>query len=157
MANKLNVQFIGDGALRKKLSNMEEKMLTRKLMQKLSLQAITEIFETTVEEGKDKTGKSFKPYSPSYLDIKKKRGGRFFSSKPNLFDKGAMLGSLDHKVISESSAFLHFPKIKERLKASGHIHGSKRLPQRDFFGLTRKGEKVLVGMVDNHIGELTDG
>lgn len=153
----ITTRFKGEGELKATLSNMERKLLTRKLMQKLSLQGITEIFETTVEDGKDKLGKPFKPYSPNYFELKKKRGGRFFSSSPNLFDKGAMLGNLSNKVVSKSSAFLHFPKIKERLKASGHIKGSKRLSQRDFFGLIRASEKVLLRITNNHIKELANG
>ena len=178
----IKIKFTGGGELRAKLSNLENKMLTRKLMKKLSLQGITEIFENTVEEGRDKNNKSFTPYSKSYIEKKKERGGKFFSSNVNLFDKGHMMGNLDHKVLSRSSAFLHFPKIEERLKASGHIKGQgtlsisshkrklkggkttnvkgytrKGLPQRDFFGLNRSGEAKLIEMVDDHIKELTSG
>ena len=153
----IRIKFTGGGELRAKLSTLENKMLTRKLMKELSLQGITEIFENTVEKGKDKNDKTFKPYSKGYIEWKRARGGKFFSSNVNLFDKGHMLGNLDHKVRSRSSAFLHFPKIQERLKASGHIKGSKILPQRDFFGLNRSGEEKLLQMVDDNLKELTSG
>ena len=153
----IRIKFTGGGGLRAKLSNLEKKMLTRKLMKELSLQAITEIFENTVEQGRDKNNKAFSPYSKSYVEKKKERGGKFFSSNVNLFDKGHMLGSLDHKVESRSSAYLHFPKIQERLKASGHIKGSRILPKRDFFGLNRSGEAKLLKMVDDNLKELISG
>ena len=153
----IRIKFTGGGELRAKLSNLEKKMLTRKLMTELSLQGITEIFENTVEQGKDKLGKAFKPYSKQYIKKKRERGGKFFSSNVNLFDKGHMMGNLDHKVVNRSSAFLHFPKIQERLKASGHIKGSKILPKRDFFGLDRSGERRLIDMVDKNLKELTSG
>ena len=129
----IKIKFTGAGELRAKLSNLEKKMLARKLMKKLSLQGITEIFENTVERGKDKNDKAFKSYSKSYIEKKKERGGKFFTGKVNLFDKGHMLGNLDHIVVNRSSAFLHFPVIQQRLKASGHIKGSRILPKRDFF------------------------
>ena len=153
----MKIKFSGGGELRAKLSSLENKMLTRKLMKELSLQGITEIFENTVEEGKDKNDKTFATYSKSYIEKKKKRGGKFFSSNVNLFDKGHMMGNLDHRVLSRSSAFLHFPKIQERLKASGHIKGSHILPKRDFFGLNRSGEAKLLKMVDDNLKELTSG
>jgi phage gpG-like protein len=144
------IDLKGDSELRVKLNNLSDKMLTKQLMTKLSLQAVTEIFENT-EKGIDKTGKPFKRYSSSYLEDKRKRGGGW------LFDKGQMMGNLTAKTISRSKAFLHFPKTKERLKASGHIKGSRILPQRDFFGLTKDGEKVLIRIVDNNLKDLTDG
>lgn len=155
MANK--VHLIGDGDLKVTLNNLEKKMLTRELMKRLSLQAITEVFENSVEKGQDKFGKSFRPYSRNYVKIKKKRGGRFFSGHVNLFDKGHMMGNLTNVVQSSSQAFLHFPKIKERLKAAGHIKGSRTLPKRDFLGLTKKGEKALLSIVDDNLGDLTSG
>lgn len=153
----IKIKFSGGGELRAKLSSLENKMLTRKLMKELSLQGITEIFTNTVDEGKDKNDRAFTSYSKSYVEKKKERGGKFFSSNVNLFDKGHMMGNLDHRVLSRSSAFLHFPKIQERLKASGHIKGSHILPKRDFFGLNRSGEAKLLKMVDDNLKELTSG
>lgn len=143
--------------MRAHLSSLQNKMLTRQLMKRLSLQAITLIFERTVEEGKDKNDRPFTEYSKSYLATKLERGAQDFHGKVNLFDKGHMLGDLDHTVVSKSSAFLHFPKIKERLKASGHIKGHRRLRKRDFFGLTKTDEKTLIEMVDKHLEEMANG
>ncbi len=149
--------FTGDDEFRRELAKKSDLLTTKKLMRKIALQAITSIIENTVEGGKDKHGKPLKKYSSSYLDKKKKRGGRFFSSQPNLFDSGNMFGNLDHRVVSKSSVFLHFPKTLERLKASGHIKGSRILPKRDFFGLTKLGEKEVLTIADDHLEEVISG
>jgi hypothetical protein len=141
----------GDGELQVKLSNAQSKMLTRTIMGKTAGRAVTLIFKRTVQKGQDRTGKPFKKYSRSYLKTKKERGGKFFSNSPNLFDGGDMMGDLSFSVESSSRAFLNFPKTGESLKASGHIHGSRRLPKRDFFGLTTAEERAVLLIPKSHI------
>ena len=149
--------FTGTNELRKKLNSLENNLVTKDLMKRLSLQGITLIFENTVEKGRDKTGKPFKKYSKSYLDTKKARAGKFFSPGVNLFDKGQMMSNLDHKVLTRNKAFLNFPKSEENLKALGHTSGSRFLPKRDFFGFTSGDEQKLINLIDQHIGKQTNG
>lgn len=152
----MKITLKGDGELQVDLSKIKSKMLTRIIMGKMAAKAVTLMFKRVVTEGKDKTGKSFKKYSRGYLDHKKKRGGKFFTGKVNLFDGGDMMGDLQFDVESDKRAFLHFPKSQESLKVSGHIHGSRRLPKRDFFGLTSKEEKALLLIPKRHLEEIID-
>lgn len=153
----MKITLKGDGELKIQLSNIKKKMLTRTIMGKTAGKAVTLIFKRTVEKGLDKHGKPFKKYSKNYIEKKRTRGGRFFSNKPNLFDGGDMMGDLDFIVESASRAFLHFPKTGEALKASGHIHGSRRSPKRDFFGLTTKEEKAVLAIPRSHLERLANG
>ena len=153
----MKIKVTGEKEVQKQFSNFRKNMLTKKVMGEMSAHAITLIFENTVDDGKDKTGTPFKEYSNSYLQRKQERGGRFFTGDVNLFDKGEMFGNLTFRVVSSNSAFLHFPKAFERLKAAGHIKGSKILPKRDFFGLTPNGEKEVLEIAENHLEELANG
>lgn len=144
----------GDGELNVKLSNVQSKMLTRTVMGQAAGKAVTLMFKRTVQKGQDKTGKPFKKYSRDYLGEKKTRGGKFFSNSPNLFDGGDMMADLSFLVENNKRAFLHFPKTGESLKASGHIHGSKRLPKRDFFGLTTDEERSVLLIPRRHLERL---
>lgn len=153
----MRVITTGGKEFSRKLSKIEEKMLTRALMGQIAGAAVTSIFKRTVQEGKDKNDKAFQPYSRGYIEKKKERGGKFFSTSPNLFDGGDMLGDLQFAVESKKRAFLHFPKTSENLKASGHINGSRHLPRRDFFGTTPKEEKALMLIPQSHLQELLNG
>lgn len=153
----MKITLKGDGELKVRLSKVKAKMLTRTIMGQMAGSAVRLIFKRTVEKGQDKHGKPFKKYSRGYLETKKERGGKFFSNKPNLFDGGDMVGDLDFIVENTSRAFLHFPKTGEALKASGHIHGSRRLPKRDFFGLTTKEEKAMLLIPKSHLERLARG
>ena len=147
----MKITLKGDGELKVSLSKIQSRMLTRVVMGKAAGKATTLIFKRTVNKGQDKDGKPFKSYSRGYLKKKKLRGGKFFSTSPNLFDGGDMMGDLSFSVESSSRAFLHFPKTGESLKASGHIHGSRRLPKRDFFGLTTAEEKAVLLIPKSHM------
>ena len=140
----VKVTVKGDDSFRAKLSKLEKKFLTRTVMGQMGGHAITLIVTRVQEEGEDREGKDFIKYSSAYLLDKKARGGRFFSSKPNLTDTGKMLSNLDFTVTSKLSVFLSFPKSDENLKASGHVHGSRSLPKRDFFGLTKDEEASVL-------------
>ena len=153
----LTVKIKGGDNLSLKLSSLKKKLLTRELLGKIGGAAVSMIFERTVEQGRDKDDKSFKSYSEKYLEKKKKRGGRFFSTKPNLFDEGKMMGDLTFSVEGKSRVFLHFPKSEENLKASGHIHGSRFLPKRDFFGLTGKDQENLLKIPERYLKEAIGG
>ena len=152
----LTVKVQGGSNISLKISKLKQKLLTREILGKMGGQAVTEIFERTVEKGQDKDGASFVGYSQKYKEKKRKRGGRFFSSKPNLFDEGKMMGDLTFTVESSKRVFLHFPKTKENLKASGHIHGSRFLPKRDFFGLTKDNEEKVLLIPERYLKEGID-
>ena len=152
----LSVKIQGGDNISLKLSKLQKKLLTREILGKMGGQAVTEIFERTVEEGKDKAGAAFAGYSGEYKKKKKDRGGRFFSSKPNLFDEGKMMGDLTFTVEGKNRVFLHFPKTEENLKASGHIHGSRFLPKRDFFGLTKDNEEAVLKIPERYLKEAID-
>ena len=152
----LTVRIQGGENISKQLSSLKKKLLTREIMGKMGGQAVSEIFERTVEQGKDKDGAAFVDYSKKYKEIKRKRGGRFFSSKPNLFDEGKMMGDLTWTVESDKRVFLSFPKTEENLKASGHIHGARFLPKRDFFGLTKDNEEAVLKIPDRYLKEAID-
>lgn len=147
----------GDGELDVMLSNAQSKMFTRTVMGQMAGTAVRLIFKRTVDKGRDKHGQPFKKYSRSYLERKEARGGKFFSGGPNLFDKGDMMGDLSFAVVNSRRAFLHFPKTSEALKASGHIHGSRRLPKRDFFGLTSTEEKQVLLIPNRFLERLARG
>ena len=153
----MNVIVQGDKKFSLKLSKIQGKMLTRALMGETAGAAVTAIFKRTVQEGKDRHGKAFQPYKRGYLEKKRERGGKFFSTSPNLYDESDMLGDLQFAVESKKRAFLHFPKTSENLKASGHINGSRHLRKRDFFGVTTKEEKKLLLIPQRHLKELLDG
>ena len=153
----MKISLKGDGELKVQLSNIKRKLLTRTIMGKMAGKGVSLIFKRTVEKGQDKHGKPFKKYSKSYIEKKRTRGGRFFSNEPNLFDGGDMMGDLDFTVENSSRAFLHFPKTEEALKVSGHIHGSRRLPKRDFFGLTTKEEKTVMLIPQSHLERIVNG
>ncbi|MCK5235988.1 MAG: hypothetical protein KAR06_03300 [Deltaproteobacteria bacterium] len=139
----------GDKEFRLKLSRVEKKLLTREVIGKMAGKSLTLIEERTAK-GKDKNDQPFKKYSVGYREFKEKRGGGW------LDDTGKMLSDFTFSVVNKKRAFLHFPKADENLKASGHVLGSRILPKRDFFGLTkREGDEVLV-IPEKHIKKVID-
>lgn len=104
--------------------------------QQLVLDIVDKIVART-EKGKDINGSSFVPYSKAY---KKSLDFNAFNktSKVNLRLTGDMLNSIDAIQTSPTEIEIGFIDEDSKLKASGHIKGSGKLPIRDFFGLTDK-------------------
>ena len=163
----LSVKIQGGSNISLKLSKLQKKLLTREILGKMGGQAVSEIFERTVEQGKDKDGAPFigysdkkgsgKKYPESYQDYKRRRGGKYFTSGVNLNDENKMMTNLTFTVESSKRVFLHFPKTEENLKASGHIHGSRFLPRRDFFGLTKENGEAVLKIPERYLAEAIDG
>ena len=151
MVMMMKIILKGQDAFSGRLSRMKSKLITKQAMGGMGAEAVKLIFERTVEQGKDKKGKALKAYKRKYLDYKRKRGGPHFSKQPNLFDGGDMMGDLQFSVEGRKRVYLHFPKTKENLKASGHIHGSRNLPKRDFFGLTNEERKKVLLIPKKHL------
>lgn len=162
----LTVKIQGGENISKRLSSLQKKLLTREVLGKMGGQAVTEIFERTVEKGQDKDGVPFdgysdkkgsgKKYPESYKEYKQRRGGKYFSGGVNLNDEDKMMGDLTFTVEGKNRVFLHFPKSEENLKASGHIHGSRFLPKRDFFGLTKDNEEAVLKIPERYLKEAID-
>jgi len=106
---------------------------------KVALAATTFIKERTLK-GRDTDGKFFKEYATQTLKQKRKRGGRHFTGKVDLFDKGHMMASLQAKKKSgtvKSTAVIGFTRKSEQEKASRHVNGVG-VPKRNFFWLNEK-------------------
>jgi len=108
-----------------------------KAIQKVTAAIATHIKKRTLK-GKDKNGRSFKPYAKSTISYKKKKGGKFFNGNVNLNDSGKMMSAIQSKRISASQGKVYFTRSEEAVKASRHILGKGKMPKRDFFGLNKK-------------------
>jgi hypothetical protein len=147
----------GSGEFEVKLSRVEERLLTKKTTGLMAAAAIGKIIDRTLDKNIDKKGTPFEKYSDAYSSKKRQRAGfkdRHISARPDLFNQGHMLGDLTFSMEGDKRAFLHFPKTQENLKASGHIHGSRRLPKRDFFGLMTSEEKELLFIPKRHLEKI---
>jgi len=145
-----NAKIIGDKQLQARLKDIDKSLLTRQIMGKIALDAVTQIKDRTLA-GKDSKGLGFTPYSGLYLAYKKERGGKYFGNKVDLFNDGNMFGSMQPVTVTDRTAIIGFTKPKEALKASGHQEGSRRLPRRKFFGMDNAGRARAVDLLNDHL------
>lgn len=80
------------------------------------------------QSGKDRDGKSFKPYTASY---RKQKAEEFGNSRPNLTRTGQMLNSISWKNIKDGIRF-YFNSAEQNSKA---FYNQKT---RKFFGFTKR-------------------
>ncbi len=96
--------------------------------------AIQFIVDRTLE-GKDKNGKAFKAYKPSYYNSKifdiygKSRGS------VNLELTGEMHASIDVLKPTQKGVLIGITDFENETKADAHINGKGNLPKRDFWGI----------------------
>jgi phage gpG-like protein len=117
-----------------KLEKFSNRITGKDIMNLISVQ-VKNLIRANTQGGKDKDGKSFKPYSARYS---KKEG----KSLVNLTNSGTMINAMTQKVLSNTMAKVFFinaaykngSTVQEVAKA--HIEGLRHLPIRDFFGLS---------------------
>lgn len=97
---------------------------------------IIEIKNRTLS-GRDKDGRSFKRYTPSY---KVKKADEFGSTRPNLFATGNMFKAMQSKPI-RNGVKLFFNVNAERLKA----YYNQNINGRNFWGLSKAQHKKIMG------------
>jgi phage gpG-like protein len=120
-----------------KLNGDEPKEAIKLALSRAGQQGINLILDRTAD-GKDVKDKAFKPYSKKgwkdgYYGWRKRRSK---STRPNLFDKGHMVGSITSRSNSEQ-ATIFFSTGAESRKAA---FNQKIRP---FFGFSRKDKKEL--------------
>ena len=139
----------GVSELSTKLKGIKAQLVTKQLMGEIGSDIRAAIDDRT-SKGKDFTGRSFSPYSTSYLKRKKARAGDLFSGRVDLNDTGKMQAAINHKA-EKSRVTIGFNDPLSNAKASGHNRGSKILPKRTFFKLGRLGNIALMNEVERHI------
>jgi len=145
-----NISLEGEAALQVKLDKVSRKLMTRDLMGRAAL-AAEQLVKDHTEKGQDKNGMRMRKYSVQYSDIKRKRGGHFFTGKVNLHDKGHMLSAIHYKAVSATRSEVGFSKPQEALKAVAHQLGERNLPKRVFFGLQRSEKTKVLDLIKQHI------
>lgn len=111
-------------------------------------QAVLDRIIERTQDGMDKAGRSFYPYSDAYA---KKKGVSAGDVDMTLF--GDMLAAMDILEIESSKIFLGFTDELENAKAFNHINGDT-VPKRDFFGLPKKDLKEIASRFRSEFEEL---
>ena len=111
------------------------------------------IYDRT-NDGLDKRGRPFKPYSKEYIDSMSGRIGRK-GSKVDLQLSGDMLAAMKLKKSSKGSIEIGFSDSENRAKAEGNILGSygqssaNPSKARDFFGISKSKLKEFINAVED--------
>lgn len=137
---KSNIPFVVT-SLKKFYKNVSDDSDTAVV--KIAAAISTHIKERTLL-GKDVKGKAFARYSKKTLEYKAKRGGRFFSGKVNLNDKGKMFSAIQYKRVAHNAAIVGITREEEQIKALAHMRGSGKLPKREFFGLNKEEKNKFI-------------
>ena len=116
---------------------------------KIASQVRNDIMKRTLS-GKDVNERTFKPYAPMTVEIRKKAGRP--TSKVNLSFYHHMLPMMKTSKVSYG-AEISFPDEAERGKARRHNFGKGRLPKREFFGLSKKNINYVEKEIDKFIGK----
>ena len=112
----------------------------KEIWQKLGDNAIDTIQKRTIK-GKDKGNRKFKAYAPGYIKIKG-------SSNVNLTKTGKMLKAISKQVWAKKCRiYIKGTKRKEKINnfnlAIVHNFGTRKMPKREFMGLTKSEIKKL--------------
>lgn len=113
----------------------------KEIWTKLGDEAVSMIQKRT-KRGKDKNGRSFKPYTPAYI---KKKG----SSNVNLTQSGKMLKSVTKQSWSKKCRIYvkALGRSKQKIDtynlAVVHDFGTRKMPKREFMGLMKSEIKKL--------------
>ena len=148
MALKGHIEFQG------KLDRVAKVAESVKVWGRIGFQAIDIITQRTLK-GKDYKGRPFSKYSAKYEARKKARGGEFFSGV-NLHDKGHMMGSMKPKPTAKNVT-LFFSKTAEAKKAAIHHKGIGKMPQREFFNLSKMERKHLFKLMAGEMRKVARG
>ena len=130
----VTIKFNAVSSLKKSL-NKKRKDLSKldndiKLIAKNTVKNI----KANTKKGVDVHGRRFTAYTQSY---KKQKG----SSKVDLWLSGDMQKSLRVKKLRKNSYEVSFRGSLSNVKATAHNNGTKKLPKREFFGVSKRSRK----------------
>ena len=140
------VKLKGLDAIKRKLRQMRDAPADRQLLEGLGTQLALDIVNETLD-GKDASGKVFKPYTKSYAKYRLSKGR---STTVNLSFHGQMLSAINSKV-EGSTAVVYFAKSLENVKALGI---SKK---RTFFEVRGKRRKKVLDQVQRYYRAIIRG
>lgn len=140
----MTIKITGMDAISKKLNSIAT---TEPPLDAIGAYAVQEIIART-HRGVDMHRKSFKPYAETTKESRTKYGAQV--SRVDLTMTGNMLASMTHNVKGNTVTIL-FRASDENAKAHGHYFGTKRLPQRKFFGINTKMKKAIVNIIENRV------
>lgn len=150
----LRIKVLGVQELRADLEKISKNLVTPQLLGALALDAKAVILKRT-NKGQDYKRKSFKPYSPRYKAVRRKRGRRV--NKVDLQMRRHMLADMHTTTnLPRRQAFITFRRTEEKKKAiHHHITGAgvNRI-KREFFGLGPKDISGLEERVSRHIKKI---
>lgn len=98
---------------------------------------VDEIVRRTQEDNVDKTGKSFRKYSKSYIKSQNFQIAGKDAGSVDLTLSGDMLGTMQVLGVSGHSVTIGWNIEVEDEKAGFHVNGTGKMPKRDFFGMPK--------------------
>ena len=122
------------------------------IMRRLAAYGASKIKERTAK-GNDYQEKSFAPYAISTEKLRKSAGRPI--NFVDLDFTGKMIGAItsDGK---KGEGQIYFLSTKESEKAYKHMKGNRKLPQREFFRLSKKDMNKITDMLNTHVSEKLD-
>ena len=135
-----------DAEVQRTLSELGKDAIDKINFNRLGLKARQLVLERTKQQ-KDVDNNKFADYSAKYAAFKASKG---HTGGVNLFDSGNMLASMTVSS-NKKSAKLFSADEGEAKKAFKHNNGFKRMPKRQFFGMSKQDEVVLVSMAKRDI------
>jgi len=131
--------------VRRKLSQLvPDDSEAQRQAERMAWKAVSMITDRTTK-GRDRRGRPFRPYSKKTAELRRKRGRQ--TDHVDLTDKGHMLAAMTVKPLGRGRAEVTFANATEARKAAGHQFGKRRLPKREFFGLSAADRQALAAMI----------
>jgi len=135
----LNNAGLGRGEVRAYTPIVKQSEVLNEIGQKV----VDKILDNTLNS-RDKDGKPFKSYQPSYTESTRFKIYKGSNKTVNLKLTGNMHADLAVVNQTSTTVTVGFTDFEEAQKAKGHITGANYLPRRDFFGLKKEELKEIM-------------
>lgn len=143
MAGNIEIRVASD-AVRRRLANIPSGIFKISMMKEIG-EYLKFRIKSRTQEGKDKSNRRFKPYSPEYKIFREKHGRP--TSKVNLTFTGSMLSAMDY-VATDRSVRLFFQNTEDESGAKNPIKAMGLQRNREFFGIG-KGDRAGIRRIIN--------
>lgn len=128
-------------ALRKKVNKAMDPII-----KEIAVVSLKNIIKDTTK-GKDVNGNRFQAYSKATIAIKG-------SSNVNLRHSGRMLKNLKARKKRNAKYIVGFSNGSEEQKALGHQLGTRKLPKREFIGISKRSRQTIAKIIKKRMKKL---
>lgn len=134
-----------------KTKALEKADFTTDMFEEIAVYVMAQIKDRTIK-GEDVNGKTFKKYSASYVEQRKKKG--YSISPVDLSFSGHMLSAMTSSA-SAKKAKIFFMDTKDTNDVSAPDKAFWNNETREFFGLSESDEKMIIEIVTDYYEKLT--